>query len=179
MEDTPVAPLNEISQLPNEPRGGSLVDLESLLILGGFPEPFVSGSEKQANQWCFAYGTRLVEEEIRSLENVKILEGLELLFDSLSEVAGSTISINYLREDLEVSFETVKNWIHIFEKFYSIFRVSPFGPAKIKAIKRVRKLYFWDWSRAISKGARFENLEALHLLWWMHGWKMSREKNWN
>jgi len=164
----PIVPLEEIPNLPLEPKADSLSVLESLLILGGFPEPFVSGSAKEANRWRLAYGSRLVEEEIRSLENVKALEGLELLFDRLSEVAGSTLSINSLKEDLEVSFETVKNWINIFEKFYSIFRISPVGPVKIKAIKKEQKLYFWDWSRALSEGARFENLIALHLLRWVH-----------
>jgi predicted AAA+ superfamily ATPase len=72
---------------------------------------------------------------------------MELLFDQLPNTVGSVLSINSLREDLEVSFNTTKKWIEIFEKLYGIFRVYPFGPSKIKAVKKEAKLYFWDWSQ--------------------------------
>lgn len=37
-----------------------------------------------------------------------------------------------------------------------------------ESLKKEQKLYFWDWSRAVEEGARFENLIALHLLRWVH-----------
>src|SRR5262249_54992639 len=78
------------------------------------------------------------------------------------------LSINSLREDLEVSFATIRKWLLILEKLDAIFRIAPFGAAKIKAVKKEQKLYFWDWPRAESEGARFENMIALHLLRLLH-----------
>jgi len=158
----PVVPIDEIPELPNSP--GSIADLETMLRLGNFPEPLLSGSEKEANRWRLSYGARLVEEDVRTLEQVREIERIELLFDRLGAVAGSCLSINGLREDLEVAFETVRNWLNILEKLCAIFRLSPFGPPRLKAVKKEQKLYFWDGARAESEGARFENLVAIHLM---------------
>jgi uncharacterized protein len=168
LESYPGVGFEEVPHLPLSPRSGADAVLKSLLSLGGFPEPLLSGSEKEAKRWRLSYGDRLVQEEIRSLENLKNLESLELLFERFDEIAGSVLSINSLREDLEVAFETARHWVSIFENFYSIFTISPFGPPRIKAVKKERKLYFWDWSRCPGEGARFENFVALHLLRWIH-----------
>jgi predicted AAA+ superfamily ATPase len=161
-------PLEEVPHLPKTPDQEEAKTLDSLMTLGGFPEPFLSGSQKEANRWRLSYGSRLIQEEVRTLEDIKNLDRLELLFDRFSEIAGSVISINSLREDLEVAFETIKNWVIVFEKFYSVFRISPYGPPKFKSVKKEQKLYFWDWSRCAQEGARFENLLAMHLLRWSH-----------
>lgn len=158
----PPVPLDVIADLPNEPVPGEIV--EALATLGGFPEPFLSGSAKEAARWRIGYAARLVQEDIRDLERIRELERVELLYDRLGAVAGGVLSINSLREDLEVAFETVRSWIAILEKLDAIFRVAPFGPPRIKSVKKEQKLYFWDPARAESEGARFENLVALHLL---------------
>jgi predicted AAA+ superfamily ATPase len=51
---------------------------------------------------------------------------------------------------------------------YGIFRLTPFGSAKIKAVKKERKHYHFDWSVVPDEAARFENLVASHLLKWAH-----------
>lgn len=142
--------------------------VRSLMTLGGFPEPFFKGSQRWAERWRLAYGTLLVREEVRDLEQLRDLDRVELLFDRLPDVVGSVLSINALREDLEVAFETVRNWLNIFERLYGVFRVSPFGPPKIKAVKKESKLYLWDWARASKDAARFENLVLFHLLRLVH-----------
>jgi len=162
----PLVPLDDIADLPQDAVPGDL--LESLLTLGGFPEPFLGGSEKDAARWRLAYAARLVHEDVRDLERVREIDRMELLYDRLSAVAGSVLSINSLREDLEVSFETVRAWIAILERLDAVFRVPPYGPPRIKSVKKEQKLYFWDWSRAESEAARFENLIALHLLRFVH-----------
>ncbi len=80
---------------------------------------------------------------------------------------GSPLSINALREDLQVSHKSVSNWLNIFERLYAIFRISPFGAAKIRAVKKEQKHYQFDWSLVPEPGYRFENLVASHLLKWV------------
>jgi len=50
---------------------------------------------------------------------------------------------------------------------YAIFRVSPFGSPKIKAVKKEQKHYHFDWTLVENEGPRFENLVACHLLKWV------------
>lgn len=44
----------------------------------------------------------------------------------------------------------------------------PYGASKIKATKKEKKLYLWDWSPIQDKGAKFENLVASQLLQYCH-----------
>jgi predicted AAA+ superfamily ATPase len=141
-------------------------DFEQLLILGGFPEPFFSGSADEARRWSKLYTTRLVREEVGSLENLSDLGSVELLASRLPELVGSPLSINALREDLQVAHKTVTRWLLCLERSFSFFRLSPLGAPKLKAVKKEQKHYHYDWSIIPEKGARFENLVACHLLKW-------------
>lgn len=138
--------------------------LNRLIEFGGFPEPFFAESSQEADRWRVFYASRLIREEIRSLENLVNLDKMQDLFDHLPETVGSILSINSLREDIEVHAKTVDNWLKIFEKNYACFRISPFGPAKIRALKKNKKLYFWDWAWVERRSARLENLVAMHLM---------------
>ncbi len=85
----------------------------------------------------------------------------------LPELVGSPLSLNALREDLQISHKTVSRWVEIFERLYMIFRLSPFGSSKIRAVKKEQKHYFYDWNTISDQGSRFENLIALHLYKWV------------
>ncbi len=143
-------------------------DLESLLRLGGFPEPFFGGSEVEARRWSREYRTRLVREEVTSLERVDDLGRLELLMLRLPELVGAPLSINALREDLQLNHSTIARWVQIFENLYAIYRLAPFGAPRIRAVKKEQKHYHWDWSLVPEPALRFENLVASHLLKWVH-----------
>ncbi len=149
-------------------------DFQTLLNLGGFPEPFFSASETEARRWSRSYRQLLIQEEIRSLERIQDLGNLELLMLRLPDLVGSPLSVNALREDLRVAHKTVESWIGALERLYSVFRVAPFGSPKIRAVKKARKLYLFDWTLVNDPAARFENLVAVHLLKWVH-WKQDSE----
>lgn len=151
-----------------ELRLGSPRGLRDLLTLGGFPEPFFGGSQKEARRWSREYRQRLVSEEVTSLERVQDLGTLEALMLRLPELVGSPLSLNALREDLEVSHRTVAGWIAILERLYALFRLSPFGAPRIRAVKQAQKHYHFDWSVVPGEPQRFENLVAAHLLKWVH-----------
>jgi predicted AAA+ superfamily ATPase len=67
-----------------------------------------------------------------------------------------------------VSHKTVANWLRIFERLYAIFRLSPFGAPRIRAVRKEQKHYHFDWTVVPNQAARFENLVACHLLKWVH-----------
>lgn len=142
--------------------------LHELLSLGGFPEPFLRGNRTEARRWSREYRSRLINEEVVSLERVQDLGQLELLMLRLPELVGSPLSINAIREDLQISHKTAAAWLDILERLYAIFRLPPFGSPKIRAVKKERKHYHFDWSVVDNDAARFENLIACHLLKWVH-----------
>jgi predicted AAA+ superfamily ATPase len=142
--------------------------LKDLLNLGGFPEPFLSGSENEARRWSREYRQRLVYEEVTSLERVQDLGALETLMLRLPELVGSTLSLNALREDLQVSHRTVAGWMAILERLYAVFRLAPFGAPRIRAVRKEQKHYQLDWTLVPGDAQRFENLVAAHLLKWVH-----------
>jgi predicted AAA+ superfamily ATPase len=116
-------------------------DLADLLALGGFPEPFFSGSEAEARRWSRQNRTRLVREEVSELEQIHDLGTLELLAMRLPELVGSPLSINGLREDLQVSHKTAAKWLDVLERLYAIFRIAPFGAPKIRAVKKELRFF--------------------------------------
>ncbi|MCU0293422.1 MAG: ATP-binding protein [Thermoanaerobaculaceae bacterium] len=142
--------------------------LADLLTLGGFPEPFFGGSEVEAKRWSREYRTRLLREEVTSLERVADLGRLELLMLSLPERVGSPLSINALREDLQVAHATVAGWLDILERLYAVFRLAPFGAPRLRAVRKEQKHYHMDWTLVPDPAARFESCVACHLLKWVH-----------
>ncbi|MEQ1691887.1 MAG: AAA family ATPase, partial [Gemmatimonas sp.] len=146
----------------------STADVESLCVLGGFPEPFLGASATRARRWAIEYRSRLIRDEVTSLESVRDLGAMEQLMLALPERVGSPLSRNALREDLDLNHQTVSRWLDIFERMYAIFRLAPFGAPGLRAVKKEQKHYHIDWSIVPDEGARFENLVASHLLKWVH-----------
>ena len=142
-------------------------ELGQLIALGGFPEPFYSGSADQARRWSREHREFLLQEELRDLESVHDMGQLELLMLRLPELVGSPLSINSLTEDLQISHKTIARWLEILERIYAIFRLVPFGAPKLRAIKKSLKHYHFDWNVVADKGACFENMVAAHLLKWV------------
>ena len=143
-------------------------DFLELLQLGGFPEPYFSKSGIEAKRWSVNYRSLLVNQESPAIETISDLSKLELLSLRLPELVGSPLSLNSLREDLQIAHKTVSRWLDIFENIYMIFRLSPFGSPLVRAVKKEQKHYHFDWSLVPDKVARFENMIASHLLKWVH-----------
>jgi predicted AAA+ superfamily ATPase len=148
--------------------GPSAGDIRRLLQFGGFPEPFLRASETFHRRWQRERLTRVVNEDLRDLERVREVSLIEVLLESLPERVGSPLSVRSLSEDLQVSHASIERWVTILENLYVCFRLLPFGSPRIRAVKKEKKLYFWDWSQAPEGGARFENLVACQLLKYCH-----------
>ena len=139
-----------------------------LLQYGSFPEPFLKQNQRSLRRWQRERMDRFFREDVRELENVRDLSSIELLADMLEGRAGNPLSLQSLREDLEVSHRAVTHWIDILERLYFCFTVTPFTHSAVRSLRKTPKLYLWDWSVVSDKGARFENLVACHLLKMKH-----------
>lgn len=143
-------------------------DVDLLLRFGGFPEPLFKQNSTHHSRWQMERVSRVINEDLRDLEHVKELSLIELLVQSLGSKVGSTLSIKSLQEDLQVSPNTVDRWVNILERLYYCYRIAPYGPPKIRAVRKAQKLFLWDWSELENSGARFENMVASHLLKFCH-----------
>jgi predicted AAA+ superfamily ATPase len=152
----------------NIPDQNNAETLQALMQFGGFPEPFFAQKEKTLRRWQMERNERLFKEDIRDLERIRDLTQMQILSELLPQKAGSMLSINNLRNDLEVSHKTMTHWIRVLENFYYCFRIYPFVGNSLRSIKKESKLYLWDWALVSDEAARFENLIASHLLKWVN-----------
>ncbi len=142
--------------------------IDDLLAYGGFPEPFLLQSEMETRRWSRDYRTRVITGDLADLENVQDLGTIERMVLRLPALVGSPLSLNALREDLQVAHQSVARWIAMLENLYMVFRLYPFGAPHIRAVKKEAKHYHLDWCVVPDAGARFENMAACHLLKWCY-----------
>jgi hypothetical protein len=142
--------------------------LDDLLRFGGFPEPLFGRDADEHRIWQRDRLARVVREDLRDLERVREVSLVEHLVDLLPDRVGSPLSVANLRQDLEVDHKTAERWLVILENMYVCFRLPPFSAPRIRAVKKEKKLYLWDWSAVADPAARFENLVACQLLKYCH-----------
>jgi len=119
-------------------------------------------------RWHRERQSRVLNEDLISLERVNEVSLLELLYTVLLDRVASPLSLQSLREELQVSHDSIRRWTTIFDNLYLTFRISLYGAPSIRAVKKEQKLYFWDWSVLKDIGAKFENLVACQLLKYCH-----------
>ena len=134
-----------------------------LSTLSGFPEPYLSGRTTTYRRWTNAYSQQLIREDIRDLTGIKSIGETELLYLLLSSKVGSPISVPSLAGDLRVSYNSIRNWLSVFERFFLIFSIGPWTHKIARAIQKERKIYLLDSPKIKEPSARFENMVALEL----------------
>lgn len=137
--------------------------LEALLTKGGFPEPYYTLTPEQVVRWRSLRKEVLVKGDLRDLSRIQELTGLRTLMDMLPSRVGSVLSLNSLREDLEINHATITNWLKWISTIYYCFTIAPYARSFPRALKKGPKLYLYDWSEIGDEGARFENFTACHL----------------
>jgi hypothetical protein len=143
-------------------------DLDALMAFGGFPEPLFTQDEAEHRIWQRDRLSRVVREDLRDLEHIREISLVEHLVELLPDKVGAPLSVRSLREDLQIDHKTAERWLQALENMYVCFRLPPYGPPKVRAVKKERKLYLWDWSAVADRGRRFENLVASQLLKYCH-----------
>ncbi len=138
--------------------------MQDLLDRTGFPEPYFSQDPLFYQRWSARRRDNLIRQDLRDLENLRILSAVEELAILLPTKIGSPLSVNSLRQDLQVAFDSVKNWLILLDRIYFCYFLTPFSKKINRSLTKERKLYLWDYGVVPDLSARFENLVASHLL---------------
>ena len=152
------------------PIAGAAEALDLIDRFTGFPEPLFAANEQRLRRWRRSRRQIVVREDLRDLSRIRDLGLVDQLVALLPERVGSPLSINALREDLQVAFETVQGWLATLERLYFLFELRPFSGRLARTLRREGKVYLFDHSEIDDPGARFENLVALHLLKLVDAW---------
>jgi len=140
-----------------------------LMTVGGFPEPFLDGNERNARRWRRERFDRILREDVRDLEPIRNIQLLGMFLDALRYRVGGLITISNLASDLQVSPKTTKSWLEVLERMYLVFSVRPYTKNLPRAVLKPPKVYFFDNGDILGdEGARFENLVATSLLKRLH-----------
>lgn len=149
--------------------------LSALLQYSGFPEPFLKASGVFRKKWIETYLDLVVDRDLRDLSRIQHLESVRQLLTIMPAKIGSPLSINSLREDLEVNYLTAKNYIDYLCKICVLFKLGPYASKRHRLVKKEQKVYFYDWTLAGEEGAKFENYAAMELKARVDLWNDSQE----
>lgn len=136
----------------------------------GFPEPLYAGRLDRLRRWRRMRRELVLREDLRDLTRIRELGLIDQLVELLPERVGSPLSVNALREDLGVAFDTAKSWLETLARLYFLFELRPFAGTLARTLRREAKVYLFDPSEIEDPGARFENLVALHLRKLVDAW---------
>ena len=136
---------------------------DGLMRFGGFPEPLLRAEDAFHRVWHAERMNMLIRQDIRDATRIREISMLEVLSHLIPDRIGSRISINALREDLGVAFETVRDWLLVLGHFYYLFLLSPWSKSVSRGLKKEQKAYLFDWADITHEGPRFENMVAMHL----------------
>lgn len=156
--------------LPLSPSEAGSDDLERFMKRGGFPEPFLSEEDVDADRWRMQYVDGLIRTDILDFERIHDLKAIQLVLRLLRSKVGSPVSYKSISEDVGVALNTIRKYIQILEALYIVFRVPPFSANIARSIIKEPKIYFFDTGMVEGdEGVRFENMVALSLLKHVYG----------
>jgi hypothetical protein len=136
----------------------------------GFPEPLFAGRVDRLRRWRRARRDLVLREDLRDLTRIRELGLIDHLVALLPERVGSPLSVNAIREDLGVAYETAKAWLATLGRLYFLFELRPFAGQLARTLRREAKVYLFDFTEIDAAGDRFENVVALHLLKLVDAW---------
>ena len=96
------------------------------MTVGGFPEPFLKGSQAYYNRWKRSHIDLILKEELLTLTAVRDIQSIETLIELLRTRVGSPVSANSLARDLQKSPNTIRHWLQLLEDLYVIFKLVPY-----------------------------------------------------
>ena len=114
-----------------------------LMRVGGFPEPFLEGSELSARRWRKERFNRILKEDVRDIEFIKKIQDMTLFVDSLRRNGGQITVLSNIANKIQISPKTARLWLEVLNRMYLCFSVWPYTKKTFsRHTKATQSLFF-------------------------------------
>lgn len=127
------------AELAHQTRGSGL---DALMVKGGFPALF--DRDVEYADWHASYLRAYVERDVRQISRVADLMLFQRFLKMMASRAGQLLNMNAIGADLGVAHTTVRDWLHVLETSFVVFRLPPYHGNFGKRLVKAPKLYFYD-----------------------------------
>lgn len=136
--------------------------LEDFLVFGAYPEAILRKNRAERVDYLQELARSYLFKDVLELGGIKYASKLRDLAKSLAFQIGSEVSLNELANSLQISKETVVNYIDLLEKTFVVFRLSSFSRNLRKEIVQKDKIFFYDLGIRNAIIENFQPLQSRH-----------------
>ncbi len=136
-------------------------DLVRLVLLGGFPEAIVRGSERRRQDWARAYLTSVLVRDLKDIADIEKLADLPKFVQILAAHAGQLVNYSQLGAGINVSHKTGQRYVALLEQVFLVSTLQPWYTNALKRLVKTPKLHFLDTGLlATARGLSFDRIKA-------------------
>jgi predicted AAA+ superfamily ATPase len=129
------------------------------LIYGSYPEVYSAASYREKRRQIEEIADSYLYRDLLAFNMIRKSNKITDLLKLLSYQIGSEVSYQEIGNRLNLSRETVENYIDMLEKSFVIFRLPPYRFNARRAITGKRKVYFYDLGIRNALINNFQSLE--------------------
>ncbi len=118
--------------------------LEERLLFGGYPELIHLPKWKDKQEYLQEIINDYLLKDILIFQNIKKADKIYNLLRLLAFQVGNEVSLNELGNQLQISKNTVENYLDLLTKVFVIFKVEGFSKNLRKEVTKSSKWYFYD-----------------------------------
>lgn len=118
--------------------------LEQRLLFGGYPELTYINDWKEKQEYLQEIINDYLLKDILIFQNIKKADKIYNLLQLLAFQIGNEVSLNELGSQLQISKNTVENYLDLLTKVFVIFKVEGFSKNLRKEVTKSSKWYFYD-----------------------------------
>ncbi len=120
------------------------MNLDEFIRFGLYPEVLSLENHADKQQYLREISDSYLYKDVLALANIRYPEKLRQLLKLLAFQIGNLVSIHELANALQISRDTVTNYIDLLEKSFVIFRLGGFSRNLRKEVVSMDKIYFHD-----------------------------------
>ncbi len=156
----PLSTLNDLDNTTNFPSNS--FEYEQYCTYGGFPGVVLAKTDDEKKDLLQDIISSYISIDLTQIADIRKISEIRGLLKLLSARIGSKLDILKIANTVNLSRQTVENYIYLLENTYIIKTIPVYSLNADREIVKARKVYFLDTGIAtqfadLSSGAKFEN----------------------
>lgn len=119
-------------------------NLEERLLFGGYPELMQYQDWEEKKEYLFEIINAYLLKDILAFEGIKQADKIYNLLRLIAYQVGKEVSLQELGNQLQISKNTVANYLDLLSKVFILFKVEGFSRNLRKEIVKSSRWYFYD-----------------------------------